>query len=628
MTLIYYPEIKGVPGVPSRWEDQDARGWLSGSVSIPIIAANGGYEFKIPAQVVGVIIGLADTYSGIGYGSIAHALYFSHGTVVLLEYGRQIAVLDSYGTNDKFVLWRGNGRVYMLQNGVKISDRPQLIHGPFRLASTLYMKSDAVVDAKIATLAVTSGEVRNTLSPVSGLSMTGHTNWMSGELSALGGESWARGNGAISAIFPGLIGLCGDGSFANINTKLASVIQYIEAGSITPSWGEGRGELSGVSGVSRGLTGEIGGTNAPLRSIKARLSDYPYGEIAADLGGISGFSAQAIKISFGLLTTRGQFIINGSGFDSERDAPMTLPAGVLAVQFGGSARLTSPMPTLAVGMTIPAVGRGAMTLPSARLWANGTSGGLGSGFLTITGTPTVVGSSGAQGDMRLLSGAVVSGAGKGGAVGGGSMQLPGRYVLRADGVVRAKINWTLTAPALQLAPTGQAWLVAPSLRLFAAGGQVVAVEREAYAINLTTGAVTHYTNYPFDNVLRFGDRFFGVKADGVFELVGETDDGVAIDATVKTFQTDFGTTNFKRVASVYLTGRMPNGALVSVQADEGDTYEYVAHETRLPGTQTTRAVVGRGIKGTYYAFTIENVDGGAFELDHAEVMIDKLTRAL
>ena len=628
MTLIYHPAIDGVDAVPDTWVESGALGWTSGSISIPVISANGGYEFKIPSTVVGVIIGIADNYTGIGYKSIQHALYFSRGQVVLYENGIQIESLGSYAAADTFVFWRGNGKVYVLQNGVKISSRPQQITGPFRLASTLYAQGDSIVDAKVTTLAVTSGDVRAVLPAITGMVMQGYTNWIGAELLPISGLSSARGNGRISAGLGAITGSYGKGSFANITATLPAIVQYMEAGSLAPAWGSISAKMMGVSGVARGLTGELGRATATLKPIKARSSNRIYGEVDASLGAFEGFSAQAVKISFGLLVTKGAYTVVGSGFDGLRDDPMVLPAATLSARFGAQGSLTGPSATLAVGMTIPVVGRGSMTLPATRLWANGTAGGTASAFLTTTGGFFVSGQTGAQGQMTLPTAYPISASGMGGGLATGKMALPRRYSLLASGTVRAKVEWALSAPSLQLAPTGHAWLVAPSLQLFAEGGQVVAAEHEAYAINLTTGAVTRYTNYPFDNVLRFGNRFFGIKADGVFELAGDTDLGEPISAKIKTFQTDFGSTNYKHVAWVYLTGRMPDGAIVSVQADEADVYPYTAPETRLSGTQTTRAKVGRGIKGTYYSFTIENVNGGAFEMDHADVIIDNTTRAI
>jgi len=43
--------------------------------------------------------------------------------------------------------------------------------------------------------------------------------------------------------------------------------------------------------------------------------------------------------------------------------------------------------------------------------------------------------------------------------------------------------------------------------------------------------------------------------------------------------------------------------------------------------RTHRAKVGRGLKGNYFSFTFENVDGADFEIDHVDVLFDVTTRA-
>lgn len=155
MTIIYHPGVPGSPGTPDQLVDVDLIGWSSGAVSIPTITGNGGYEFKVPADVVGVVCGLAGSFVGTGYRTIAHALYFTRGSVVLMEYGEQVDNLGGYLTGDKFVLWREGGNVAIFRNGVLESVRPQLVHSTFRLASTLYMNGDTIVDAKVASMLAT-----------------------------------------------------------------------------------------------------------------------------------------------------------------------------------------------------------------------------------------------------------------------------------------------------------------------------------------------------------------------------------------------------------------------------------------------------------------------------------------
>ena len=168
----------------------------------------------------------------------------------------------------------------------------------------------------------------------------------------------------------------------------------------------------------------------------------------------------------------------------------------------------------------------------------------------------------------------------------------------------------------------------PMLRLYAVASDSAPASHESYAINLTTGAVTRYTDYPFDNVLRLGGRFFGVKADGVFELAGDTDDGAPIHAAVKTFCTDFGSANLKKIPWVYLVGRLDDSLSVTVEPAGGTPYSYPTVGAYAGARLTHRAKVGGGMRGTRYSISIENPGGSDFELDRVEAVVNVLTRAM
>ena len=68
----------------------------------------------------------------------------------------------------------------------------------------------------------------------------------------------------------------------------------------------------------------------------------------------------------------------------------------------------------------------------------------------------------------------------------------------------------------------------PMGSLTAVARAVVAVVYEAYAVNLRRArrcptSVTRYTDYPFNQIVRFKGRYLGVADDGLYELGGDTD---------------------------------------------------------------------------------------------------------
>jgi len=306
----------------------------------------------------------------------------------------------------------------------------------------------------------------------------------------------------------------------------------------------------------------------------------------------------------------------------------TLPALTGEAFSGGRSALTLPALTGASTGTTTGWITASMTLPALAGAATGTSGAVASAALTLSDRFSVSAFSGARAPLTLTSFSyVISSSGISGGVGSAAIALPAlRGAATATSVIHGGAS--LTLPALQMAPSGQAWLIAPSLTMVASGHTVVAVTYEAYAINLATGAVTRYTNYPFVNILRYGTKYYGIAATGVYEIGGSLDITTQIDAHIKTFGTIFGNKKMKRVPYVYSSGRSDGGVVVGVTADEGTAYEYESDWGEVPGSTNHRTKVGNGIRGVYYAFDVKNVSGGSLELDSLDVTVEKTERAI
>ena len=116
----------------------------------------------------------------------------------------------------------------------------------------------------------------------------------------------------------------------------------------------------------------------------------------------------------------------------------------------------------------------------------------------------------------------------------------------------------------------------------ATGHAVVAATYEAYAINLNhkprpgvvpVDEMTHYTNFPFDRIVRYKNSYFGVAADGLYLLEGTTDHAEPTPTPIpwlwKTGLTDFRTPQKKTVESMYFGGRLGPAASVSLHAGDG-----------------------------------------------------------
>ena len=334
-----------------------------------------------------------------------------------------------------------------------------------------------------------------------------------------------------------------------------------------------------------------------------------------------GSAIMELSGGYSLTTTATKNALNGVVAD--------LPALLCTASTGAQSALTLPAPALVATGTVTVVGRVDVPLPALTLVANGKAGGISTAYLQHGGAYSVEARTGARAVVALEpNGYALASSGTTGGIASAALSIAGAYVVSAGGNQEAIASADMVLPSLQAAPSGQAWLVGPSLTMHAVAQQVIAVAYEAYAINLATGAVTHYTNYPFDNILRFGNKFYGVSSAGLFEIGGDLDLAVPIAARIKTFQTTFGSQNKKRLPAVYSSGRSDGGVTIGVTADEGTTYEYTSDWGEVPGNTNHRTVPGKGINGVYYSLEVKNVAGGSLELDTISVEVAHTTRAI
>lgn len=126
-------------------------------------------------------------------------------------------------------------------------------------------------------------------------------------------------------------------------------------------------------------------------------------------------------------------------------------------------------------------------------------------------------------------------------------------------------------------------------------------------------ATSTFENYGFNSFGVIGGKAFGAKADGLFLLEGDTDDGLPIQASVSYGAQDFGTKTDKRMVSAYV-GASSTGKLYLKIIAQGTEYLYAARDSS-EDIQQQRFDVGRGLAGTYFTFELFNKNGGDFEID-------------
>ncbi len=133
--------------------------------------------------------------------------------------------------------------------------------------------------------------------------------------------------------------------------------------------------------------------------------------------------------------------------------------------------------------------------------------------------------------------------------------------------------------------------------------------------NTKLRATTQYQNFCFPSMVRFGEKYLGASGDGLFELGGDDDDGVDIDAGFKLVDTDFGIENYKKLRVMYFGLEATGNLTITIVADENATRTYDIPKKESGLQQRVRVPVGRDIYGRYLSFEVNNKKGCDFSVD-------------
>lgn len=147
---------------------------------------------------------------------------------------------------------------------------------------------------------------------------------------------------------------------------------------------------------------------------------------------------------------------------------------------------------------------------------------------------------------------------------------------------------------------------------------------------LNGAAASEYRNFPFNGLVDFDGRYFGTTRDGLFELVGDDDDGEDIDAHIKSALVDFGTSALKQLPDVYVAMTHGNQVVLKVvtTGKRGEQVEHIYTQTltQASALHNGRIKLGRGLESKYWQFELANVDGADFDFDELvfrPVIIDR-----
>ena len=155
-------------------------------------------------------------------------------------------------------------------------------------------------------------------------------------------------------------------------------------------------------------------------------------------------------------------------------------------------------------------------------------------------------------------------------------------------------------------------------------------EYVAWVVNSENLALSRYSGYAFNSFAAFQTTYLGATDVGIYELEGDDDVGVDIDARIRTGLMEFGSSRQKAMPSAYL-GYTADGSLglKVITTDGGTKTETWYKLTETKGApDTARIRVGKGLKARYWGFELANVGGSDFEVDHLHLYPVVLTRRI
>ncbi len=643
----FVPGEPGTPGSPGAAANYFP-GWSGSADSIHSLNGDGEYVFRVGSNIVGAATGLTSNPAGDGYVNIEYGFKFDtdgnvgyvieNGVVIdpanyasgftgtpLFNSASDYWVIRRTGTLieyfDRFATFSG------FEDDLVYTSTVPSTTDTMWVDASLYYGGDAIYDASLEDFGHTEG----VLGQLVGFAQSGTGVYHSGVLGQLVGDT-EGGIEGLAGTLDGLVGTIGFQDEANYGVNYG-ILQPLQG------FGTGMGGQNGVithTGVLGQLSGYASDTGHYHRGILQQLSGFMFGGMSyniATLGQLVPGASNGNSAGFRGALSGYELFAQGHadygvapGFDGTINTHYTLRA------YGGaSAKLKLSGYTFTAHGLVTSLGEAVLTGPSCRLMASATETTMGRAYLAHGGRYVITALGGGQARMTL-SGYSLHATAKAGNVGSALLSIgKHHYSIHATGTTANYGALIGILPSLIVAPSMRAQIHGPRFTLVAHGTNDPAVTYEGYSHTLmgdkdVTGvAVTHYTNYPFERIVRCGARYYGVASGGLYELTGNTYAGSQILSVMQTGETDLGDPELKRTRHLHIAGRLSQDLRVSVFARENETDVYT-YDPVLGGARETRVTLGRGLQARYLAFKFENLSGQNFEIQEIGPEVDVLRR--
>jgi hypothetical protein len=135
-----------------------------------------------------------------------------------------------------------------------------------------------------------------------------------------------------------------------------------------------------------------------------------------------------------------------------------------------------------------------------------------------------------------------------------------------------------------------------------------------WAMNTRTAAVTEYRNYAFNSFARIGNKYLGASDGGLYELLGDDDDGEDIVATIRSGFAQWAGAHLHSFKAAYLAVRGTGDFVLRLITADGRVFNYTVTAESM---KTTKVHMGKGLRARYFAFELVST-GQDFDLESLE----------
>lgn len=148
----------------------------------------------------------------------------------------------------------------------------------------------------------------------------------------------------------------------------------------------------------------------------------------------------------------------------------------------------------------------------------------------------------------------------------------------------------------------------------------------AININLSNFAVSQFCEYDYNSFCEIAGKHYGASDAGIFELIGNDDNGSNIDAFFELIISDFGISNIKRIRTAYVGGEADGRLTLTLKDDEDNSRTYDLDLTAVSKQSSGKVPVGRDGLGRYWQVRVDNTNGVYFAIDNIELLLIILGR--